>query len=162
MELVKAHNRFVIWLSFLLALLLMIFPLPPGIAWLRPEFVPMLVVYWVLVMPQQSSLLFIWVLGCSQDLLEGVMLGQHAMALMVVAYVCLLSYQRMINYTLWHQTFFVFVLVGLYQLVDNWVHSLQGSAANSLVFLLPAITSALIWPVLWMLLERVRHSYRIT
>lgn len=162
MELVRAHNRFIIWISFLLALLLMIFPLPPAVVWLRPEFVPMLVMYWVLVMPQQSNLLFIWVLGCSQDLLEGVMLGQHAMALMVVAYVCLLSYQRMVNYTLWQQTFFVFVLVGLYQLVDNWVHSLLGSAAHSLVFLLPAVTSALVWPLLWLLLERVRHRYRIS
>jgi rod shape-determining protein MreD len=162
MELVKAHNRLVIWLSFLLALLLMIFPLPQEAAWFRPEFVPMLVVYWTLVMPQQSSMLFIWVLGCSQDMLEGGTLGQHAMALMVVAYVCLLTYQRMINYTLWQQTFFVFVLVGLYQLVDNWVHSLQGNAAHSLIFLLPAVTSAVIWPVLWLLLERLRYRYRIT
>lgn len=159
---VKAHNRFIIWLSFLVALLLMIFPLGRESGWLRPEFVPVLVIYWVLVMPQQSSLLFIWVLGCFQDLLEGVMLGQHAMALMVVAYVCLLSYQRMRNYTLWHQTFFVFVLVGLYQLVDNWVHSLQGHAAPNLVFLMPAFTSALMWPLLWILLEQLRVRYRIS
>jgi len=65
------------------------------------------------------------------------------------------------NYTLWHQTFFVFVIVGLHQLVDNWVHSLQGNAADSLVFLLPAFTSALIWPLVWLILERIRVSYRI-
>lgn len=159
---IRAHNRFIIWLSFLIALLLMIFPLGRESGWLRPEFVPMLVIYWVLVMPQQSSLLFIWGLGCCQDLLEGVMLGQHAMALMVVAYVCLLSYQRMRNYTLWHQTFFVFVLVGLYQLVDNWVHSLQGHAAQNLIFLMPAFTSALMWPLLWICLERIRISYRVS
>lgn len=159
---VTAHNRHVIFLTYLIALLLMVVPIGWENNWLRPEFVPMLVIYWVMVLPQQSSLLLLWLLGCFQDLLEGAMLGQHAMALMIVAYVCLLSYQRIRNYTLWHQTFFVFVLVGLNQLVDNWVHSLQGSAAPTLVFLLPAFTSALIWPVVWTLLEFLRMRYRIS
>ncbi|MAZ89662.1 MAG: rod shape-determining protein MreD [Cellvibrionaceae bacterium] len=158
---VKSHNRYMILVTFFVALVLAIYPIGSTNGWLRPEFVPMLVIYWVMVMPQQSSIFSLWCLGCAQDLLEGVALGQHAMALMIVAYVCLLSYQRMRNYTLWHQTFFVFVIVGLHQLVDNWVHSLQGNAADSLVFLLPAFTSALIWPLVWLVLERIRVSYRI-
>ncbi len=161
MNMVKSHNRYMILVTFFVALLLAIYPIGSTNGWLRPEFVPMLVIYWVMVMPQQSSIFSLWCLGCAQDLLEGVALGQHAMALMIVAYVCLLSYQRMRNYTLWHQTFFVFVIVGLHQLVDNWVHSLQGNAADSLVFLLPAFTSALIWPLVWLILERIRVSYRI-
>ncbi len=158
---VKSHNRYMILVTFFVALILAIYPIGSANGWLRPEFVPMLVIYWVMVMPQQSSIFSLWCLGCVQDLLEGVALGQHAMALMIVAYVCLLSYQRMRNYTLWHQTFFVFVIVGLHQLVDNWAHSLQGNAADSLVFLLPAFTSALIWPLVWLILERIRVSYRI-
>ncbi len=161
MNMVKSHNRYMILVTFFVALVLAIYPIGSTNGWLRPEFVPMLVIYWVMVMPQQSSIFSLWCLGCAQDLLEGVALGQHAMALMIVAYVCLLSYQRMRNYTLWHQTFFVFVIVGLHQLVDNWVHSLQGNAADSLVFLLPAFTSALIWPLVWLVLERIRVSYRI-
>lgn len=157
-----SHGRIVIAVSFALALALAVFPIGRDNGWLRPEFVPMLVIYWVMVLPQQSSLLSIWLVGCVQDLLEGVALGQHAMALMVVAYVCLLSYQRMRNYTLWHQTFFVFVIVGLHQLVDNWVHSLHGSASQTLVFILPAFTSALLWPMAWLVLEKVRQYYRVS
>ncbi|NIB41848.1 rod shape-determining protein MreD [Pseudomaricurvus alkylphenolicus] len=162
MALVKAHNRWVILMSFLAALVAMSYPISTTGIWLRPELIPMLVIYWIMVLPQQSSILQIWCVGCIQDLLQGTPLGLHAMALMVVAYVCLLSYQRMRNYTIWHQTFFVFVIVGLHQLVDSWVHSLQGSAAQTLVFLLPAFTSALLWPLLWMVLERLRVGYRIT
>lgn len=162
MSMAKPHNRFVILLSFAVALVFAIFPIGSTNGWLRPEFVPVLVIYWVMVMPQQSSIFLLWCLGCVLDLLEGVALGQHAMALMVVCYVCLLSYQRMRNYTLWHQTFFVFVIIGLHQLVDNWVHSLHGNAAQSLVFLLPAFTSALMWPIIWLLLEKLRLSYRVS
>ncbi len=162
MSLIAAHNRWVIAVTFVIALLLMIVPLGWKSGWLRPELVAMLVIYWVLVLPQQSSMLLFWLLGCVQDLIEGVALGQHAMALMVVAYVCLLSYQRIRNYTLWYQAFYIFILVGLHQLVNNWVHSLHGSAAPSLAFLLPAVTSAMLWPALWLLLERLRQSFRIT
>ncbi len=162
MSMAKPHNRYVILLTFAAALILAIFPIGNANGWLRPEFVPVLVIYWVMVMPQQSSIFLLWCLGCVLDLLEGVALGQHAMALMVVAYVCLLSYQRMRNYTLWHQAFFVFVIIGLHQLIDNWVHSLQGNAAQSLVFLLPAFTSALMWPIIWLALEKLRLSYRVS
>ncbi len=162
MSMVKPHNRWVILMTFIGALVLAIFPIGSANGWLRPEFIPMLVIYWVMVMPQQSSIFSLWCLGCVLDLLEGVALGQHAMALMVVAYVCLLSYQRIRNYTLWHQTFVVFVIIGLHQLVDNWVHSLQGSAAQSLIFLLPAFASALMWPVVWLSLEKLRVSYRVS
>lgn len=159
---VKAHNRWVVVCSYLLALLLAAFPLSPPNGWLRPEFVAVLVIYWLMVMPQQTSMMVIWVVGCLQDLMSGVALGQHAMALMVVAYVALLSYQRMLNATVWRQMFAVFVLLGLHQLVINWVHSLSGAAAPSLVFLLPAFVSALLWPVFYMMLERVRRYWHVT
>jgi len=159
--LVQSNNRWVIFLSFMVALLLVVYPLSGDNRWLRPEFMPMLVIYWVMNLPQQSSMLSVWGLGCAQDLLEGSVLGQHALALMAVTYVCLLSYQRMRNYVIWHQAFFVFVIVGLHQLIDNWVHSLGGNAAPSLVFLLPAFTSALLWPLLWLYLEKLRIQYRV-
>ena len=108
---IKSRNHWVIAASYLGALLLMVVPLARSAAWLRPELVVMLVIYWVLVMPQTTSTLGIFLLGCLQDLSEGVPLGQHSLALMVVVYVCLLSYQRVQNYTLWRQVFVVFVLM---------------------------------------------------
>lgn len=155
------HNRHVILLTYLAALLFAIVPLETELLWWRPELLALLVIYWVLVMPEQTSILTIWLLGCLLDLLDGAPLGQHAMGLMVIAYLCLLSYQRVRNYTFWHQAFFVFVFIGLYQLVGNWVHSLRGSPAASLHFLLSAFTSALLWPPMFVLLERLRLRFHI-
>ena len=111
--------------------------------------------------PQQMSMLAFWAIGLLQDILEGSPLGLHALALMGVAYVCLLSYQRLRNYVLWHQALVVFVIVGVHQLVDNWVHSLSGAAADSLRFLWPAVVSGALWPLVWLLLERWRLRYQI-
>lgn len=162
MALIKAHNRWLITATFVLALLLTVFPVSATWRWFRPEFITLLVIYWVLVMPQQLSLLRIWLLGCAVDLLLGSMLGQHALALMVVTYICMLSYQRVRSYALWQQSAFVFLIVGLQQLVGNWVHSLSGSTPPSLVFLMPALISALVWPFLFLYLDRLRLRLRVS
>ncbi len=162
MSLVKSHNRWLILLSFILALLCMVFPLFDAWQWWRPEFLALLVIYWVMMLPQQLSMLLIWCVGCLQDLLAGVALGQHALSLLVVAYVCLLSYQRIRNYVIWKQSFFIFVIIGLHQLIGNWVHSLYGGGAKSLIFLLPALTTAFIWPLAWIFLESMRRKFRVS
>lgn len=162
MALIKPHNRWVVTITFVFALLLTVLPVDAELRWFRPEFITLLVIYWVLVMPQQLSLLRLWLLGCSVDLLVGSMLGQHALALMIVSYVCMLSYQRVRSYALWQQSTFVFLIVGLQQLVSNWVHSLSGSTPPSLVFLMPALVSALIWPFLFIYLDRFRLRLRVS
>jgi len=161
-SLIQSNNRWLIAVSFVVVLLLMVFPLPQTWLWSRPELLALLVIYWVTVLPQQLSMLLVCGVGGLQDLLEGSVFGQHALALLVVAYVCLLSYQRIRNYSLLKQSFFVFIIVGLHQLIDNWVHSLNGSGATSLIFLLPAVMSALIWPGVWLYLEKLRRTFHIS
>jgi len=160
--LIKAHNRWVITATFGLALFLTVFPVAATLRWFRPEFITLLVIYWVLVMPQQFSLLHLWLLGCAVDLLVGSVLGQHSLALMVVTYICMLSYQRVRSYALWQQSAFVFLIIGLQQLVGNWVHSLSGSTPPSLVFLMPALVSALVWPFLSLYLDRLRLRLHVS
>lgn len=162
MALIKPHNRWFVTTTFVFALLLAVLPVDATLRWFRPEFITLLVIYWVLVMPQQLSLLRLWLLGCAVDLLVGSMLGQHALALMIVTYVCMLSYQRVRSYALWQQSTFVFLIVGLQQLVGNWVHSLSGSTPPSLVFLMPALASALVWPFLYIYLDRFRLRLRVS
>lgn len=158
----RSQARYVILASYLFAIVFAALPLGPSLAWWRPELLALTVIYWVLVMPEQTSMLVIFVAGCMLDLLEGSALGQHAMGLMVISYLCVLSYQRVRNYRFWHQAFFVFVFIGLYKLVGNWVHGLRGSAAQSLEFLLPALISALIWPLVWKILERIRLHHHVS
>lgn len=156
MEFQQTHNLGVVALTFFIALLLSIYPLPASWAWFRPEFVAILVIYWIVTLPQQIGVGFAWTVGLVQDVVENATIGQHALALVPVAYVCLFSYQRMRNYALWQQSAWVFILVGLHQLFWHWVHSLGGTTADNLIFLVPALVSALIWPLMVILLEWLR------
>jgi rod shape-determining protein MreD len=147
--------------SFLVALILSVYPLPLGWRWWRPEFVLIVALYWLSVFPLTLSLLFLCALGLFQDLLDFVPFGQHSLSLVIVAYISIQSYQRVRNFAVWKEACWVFVLVGLAQLTGNWVQGMAGRPLSGLVFLLPAFTSALSWPLCRLLLSRLSGYYRI-
>ncbi len=157
----SGNNRGVIWACVLVAYLLAIYPLDQAFLWLRPEFVVILVIYWSIQLPHQFGLFSAWIAGLGLDIVEHSVLGQHALATTVVAYICLMSYQRIRYYSLWHQSLWVFILVGMHQLFCNWVQSLNGRSADVWEFLMPAFTSALIWPLVAAFLLLLRKYYRI-
>ena len=90
------------------------------------------------------------------------MLGQNAFALVVVALLSQVLYQRLRVYSLWQQSAVVFILVGINQLICQWVQNLEGLGARTVLFLLPAFSSALLWPVVLHFLRSLRRTYRVS
>lgn len=156
------NSYLIIVASFIVALVLSVYPLPLGLRWWRPEFVLLVAIYWMSVFPETISLFFLCAVGLFQDLLESVPLGQHGLSLIIVAYICIQSYQRVRNFALWKEAGWVFILVGVEQLSSNWVQGLAGRPLSGLIFLAPAITSALVWPFFRMGLDRVSGHYQIS
>jgi rod shape-determining protein MreD len=60
------------------------------------------------------------------------------------------------------QAVMVMVLVGINQLIFNWVHSFMGTRSDSLIFLLPALMSAVLWPWLFVVLRGLRRTFRVS
>lgn len=150
----------IIALSLVVALILSVYPLPMDMRWWRPEFVLVVAIYWIFYMPLTVSFTFLCALGLFQDLLEGVPFGQHSLGLVIVAYICILSYQRVRNFSILRQSAWIFVLVGIAQLTDNWVQGMAGRPLSGIQFLYPALTSALIWPICHSWLDRLTHRHR--
>lgn len=151
----KPQSKFTLSIVIIGILLLSIYPLPVSVQYLRPEFAALAVIYWVMLAPFQLGMTLAWFIGLSIDLLEGGVLGQHALALTIIAYICALSHQQLKMFSLGAQVLAVFLLVFIYQLITNWVNSLTGGSFNSMLFLLPALMSALFWPLLKLILDYV-------
>ena len=147
--------------SFLVAFWLSIYPLPLALLEVRPEWVALVLVYWVIAVPEQVGVVTAFSVGVLLDGFLGTYLGQHAFSLSVVAYICMNTYQRVRMFAVWQQAFFVFVLIGLHQLLIHWVGNLTGHVTNNMRFLLPALTSALIWPWLMVVLRGLRRRFGI-
>ena len=157
----QPRGGFVIYVSFLVALMLSALPLPEDMQWWRPEWVLLVLLYWIVALPTRVGLGTAWVLGILLDVLEGSLLGLNALALTIVAYVMILVYQRVRMFSWVQQVLFVFALVALNQFIAHWVKGILGGSSQSLMFLVPALVSAVLWPVLFMLLRGVRRGFNV-
>lgn len=156
------RGGWVIVLTFAMAFLLTVYPLPVSLRWARPEWVTLVLIYWVLALPQRIGIVVSFCVGLLLDVTEGSLLGQNALSLSVVAYLTLVLYQRIRQFNLLQQVAVVFAMVGINQLVSQWVQNLTGVGAVSLFFLLPAMLSALLWPAVMTVLRYMRRQYGVS
>lgn len=137
-------------------------PLPEMFVWLRPEWVAMTLIYWVMALPHRVGVGVAWVSGLALDVLKGSVLGMNALSLTLVAFLTMLLHKRLRMYPLSQQAMMILVLVGINQLVLRWIQSISGTTGDSMVFLLPAVVSAFIWPWFFVLLRGIRRNFHVT
>lgn len=155
------HSYWVIVASLFLAALLAILPLGRPLAWWRPEWILLVLLYWTIALPHRVGFTTALLTGLFVDVWEGAAIGQNMLSLAVAVTLAGLMYQRLRVFTLPQQASVVFLLAGIHQLVSQWVQSLQGVGAGGFSFLYPALTTALLWPLLMPLLRELRRSYRV-
>jgi rod shape-determining protein MreD len=158
----KGSGYWVILLTLLAAAVLAVLPMSRALAWWRPDWILLVLVYWTMALPQRVGLFTALLIGLCADVLEGAALGQNMLALGMVVSVTRLMYQRLRVFTPAQQALTLFVLVGFHQLIEQWVRNIQGTGADSFAFLLPALTSALVWPLLMPLLRGLRRGWAVT
>jgi rod shape-determining protein MreD len=156
-----ANAYWVIPCSLLGAAVLALVPLDQALAWWRPEWIALLLIYWVVALPQRVGLVTALITGLLVDVMEGAALGQNMLSLSVLVVLARLAYQRFRVFTLVQQACVVFFLIGIHQLITQWLQGLQGSAAPGFRFLLPALVSAVLWPVLMPGLRGLRRSLQV-
>jgi rod shape-determining protein MreD len=122
----------------------------------------LVLIYWVMALPHRISLGSAFVLGLVMDLVRGSVLGLNALSMTIIAFLVLVLYKRMRMFPLWQQSGLILVLVGINQLLFHWMQGITGTTSDSLLFLLPAAISALVWPWLFLLLRSIRRLFRIS
>ena len=72
-------------LSSLVTLALAVLPLPNALEAFRPDFLVLVVLYWSIESPRAGGLTLAFMAGLALDVIQGVVLGQHALALTLMA-----------------------------------------------------------------------------
>ena len=76
-------------ISFLIAILLQFLPVPELLeAWV-PQWVALVIVYWALVLDERFKLVIPCFVGLCLDVMEGSMLGLHALVLLWLSFIVL-------------------------------------------------------------------------
>lgn len=159
--LVRQHNLWVPFTTLLLAFMLSALPLPVSVQWVWPEWVLVVFLYWVIALPHRFGLGWALMLGLLLDLLQGNYLGVNALAMVCVTFLVVLMYRRLRMYRLWQQAFMVFFLVAINQFISYWGQGIGSNTSSGIWFLLPAITSGLLWFWLFVVLRGVRRAFKV-
>ena len=89
------------------------------------------------------------------DAFQGVVLGEHALAFVIVAYLVHRFYLRIRMFPLGHQTLTVLSLLFFYQFILFWVDGVTGHPVTDWARWMPVLTGTLIWPLLASLFARL-------
>ena len=139
--------------TVLIALIFAILPLPDAIEPGKPHLLLLFVIYWALSAPRIAGLMFAWFCGLAIDLLKGPLLGQHAAAFLLVAFLTHKFQLRMRIFPLSQQTMTVLMLLLLYEFVVFWTDGIIGYPVTTWMRWIPVFTSALLWPVVVAILD---------
>src|SRR5690606_34368320 len=102
------------WLSLVAALLVAIVPLPIAFAPFRPDAVLLVLLYWGIASEQHFGVFTAFWSGLLLDAMTGALLGQHALALLVVVYLIRRFHLRIRVFPLSQLTLTVAFLLALY------------------------------------------------
>ena len=143
--------------SFALAMLLTILPYPEWMRFAVPHWVSLVLFYWCLAVPERVGVGSGWLAGLVLDLLLHTLFGVHALALAFVATVGVVFHRRIRMYHLWQQCVIVFGVCVVEIGFVAWVFNLTSNTGFRLVYWQAALTTALVWPVVYTLLRFFRQ-----
>jgi rod shape-determining protein MreD len=155
------HGIGSIYLTILVALLLAILPMPPLLDTYRPDWLALVVLYWVIALPLRVNIGTAWIVGLLLDILLGSTLGVHALSMAIMAYVAGVQFQKIRNFSVWQQALVMGLISLLGQLAIFWAEHLFGTASLNYRLFWASLTTTLLWPCTFLTLRRLRRKFRI-
>ncbi|MDX1654971.1 MAG: rod shape-determining protein MreD [Candidatus Competibacteraceae bacterium] len=161
MTLLSARSGWVVLASLLAALLLTLMPLPLWLDRFRPDWVTLALIYWCLALPTRVGVGTGWTMGLILDAAKGTLLGQHALALAVVAWLAVKTHQRVRTLPLPHQALIVcgYLLTG--RLLVLWINGMIGYPPRNGWALTPVLGGMLLWPLVFVALRDLRRRFGV-
>jgi rod shape-determining protein MreD len=144
-------------LSSLVALALAVLPLPQALEAFRPDFLVLVVLYWSIASPRAGGLTLAFVAGLALDVIQGVVLGQHALALTLVSAWATHLRLRLRVFSILSQCLTIFALLTAYQFVLFWVDGATGNPVTTFGRWLAPVIGAMLWPVIMGILSRLHE-----
>ncbi len=157
---IQTSSRIPVIMTLIVGLMLTLMPLPESVDAFRPDWLTLLVIFWAMQMPRSWSIGTAWVIGLILDVTQGTILGQHALAFCVVAFMTVHFHLLMRVFPLSQLSATVFAMLAVYQFLLFWINGVVGEDAPSIVYWAPVITGALIWPFLFMFLSGMHYRDR--
>jgi rod shape-determining protein MreD len=138
-------NIIAVYITLLIALLCQLYPwVGQGVIY-RPDFMLVVLLYWLLRAPQLCNVGTAWFAGLLVDLATGSLLGQHALSFTLVAFVGLSYQRRLVLFNPWQLLGYVFALLMIERVLMLLLKLFEGLDYPGLSHFWPVLTGLILW-----------------
>ncbi len=152
-EILLPVNPWWVALTLVVSFIFNLLPWTGSGAIVRPDLFALTLLYWCIREPRLVGVGVAWVCGLFTDVVEGNLLGQHALAYAILAFAAEFFHRRVLRFPLWPQALHVLILLWVAQLVVVATRAMSGAPLPSWTIWIAGVSGALIWPVLTLLLQ---------
>lgn len=152
-----------LFISFIIALILTILPLPDLFVGLRPPWVLIVLLYLQLFLPDYFKISFLIILGLMLDVLLSSLLGQHVFVFALTTWIASSKARRFRLFSIGQQMGLIGFFCLFYQLVILMMDASLGYSIQPVMAIGSAIISILFWPWLRLITDdvfKIKLSYR--
>ncbi|MEJ6122710.1 rod shape-determining protein MreD [Vibrio sp. 2-Bac 85] len=152
----------IIYFTFFVCLVAAIFPLPIILNAFRPDWMVLVLCYWIIALPHRVNIGHAFILGLFLDLLLGSILGMHAMLLSLLAYITSINFQRFRNFTLVQTTLLLGAFIFMSKLALYWIASSMQEIILHRHYFWSVFTSMLVWPWFFLFMRFLRIRFKVS
>ena len=153
------HLYIVLLISTLIGGVLSLVDLPDWLFYFRPDWVALLVAFWVLSFPDKLSIFYGLISGIFLDLILVKPLGLNAIGFIILAYLVGYWSSQIRALTLWQQCLFLVVLLALCKLLIGLAAVFSTDFVFTRFYWYSALGNLIFWPLLSMILQEVKQTF---
>jgi len=136
-----------VYISLLIAYICILFPWSNAALAVRPDFMLLVILFWLLRAPNLCNVGTAWLMGLFMDLAMGGIFGQYALAYTVTAFFAVVYQRRMALFSRTQQLLYVFSLLLLSQLILLILKAFAGAEFIGWRYFIPSLSGVILWQI---------------
>jgi rod shape-determining protein MreD len=137
----------ILYLSLMLAFVFLLLPWSGFALKIRPDFILLVIIFWLIRAPNLCNIGTAWFLGLFVDLATGGIFGQFALAYTITAFFAVTYQRRLVLFNHTQQLFYVFLLLMISQIALLIIKIFSGADALGWGYFLPSIIGVVLWRI---------------
>ena len=154
-EINNNQNKIIAFSATLICMILILIPTPDLLKIYKPDWSLLLLIFLAIYIPKEFNLGMAFFVGLLVDVSKGSLLGQHALASLLIIFLVTKFHLQLRIFPLLQLTATVFFLIIIYQFILFWINGVSGISSSFSSYLGPIISGTILWPIIAKLLGRL-------